>query len=254
MRDRYDIVCLSPHLDDAVLSCGGMLASEVRRGARILVVTIMAGDAPDGELGPLAMALATASRLKPETAMERRRREDAESCRRMGVDFAHWRFRECVCRPGKKANEWLYPTVADVFGKVDPSDAELTTALVEAMRELPPAARTLAPLGVGGHVDHRVVRDAGERAFGRTVLYYEDFPYAQRFGAVWRTLGNPFAWRPETVVLGEEDLQSKIEAVRAHVSQTAVMFHGDEGMVFMVRRYARRRGGERIWRRRTAGG
>ncbi|KAB2956573.1 MAG: PIG-L family deacetylase, partial [Thermoanaerobaculia bacterium] len=41
-----DLLVLSPHLDDAVLSCGGRIADEVARGRDVLVVTVFTADEP----------------------------------------------------------------------------------------------------------------------------------------------------------------------------------------------------------------
>ena len=41
---RYHAIYLAPHLDDAVLSCGGQIFERTARGENVLVVTVMAGD------------------------------------------------------------------------------------------------------------------------------------------------------------------------------------------------------------------
>ena len=58
MTDFYPHVYLSPHLDDAVLSCGGLIHRQVVAGQRPLVVTIFAGTPPvDVELSDFARFL-----------------------------------------------------------------------------------------------------------------------------------------------------------------------------------------------------
>jgi len=52
-----DWVFLSPHLDDAVLSCGGFIFELIQKGERVEICTICAGDPPPGELSPLAEML-----------------------------------------------------------------------------------------------------------------------------------------------------------------------------------------------------
>ena len=44
--EHYAALYLSPHLDDAALSCGGQIAQATRQGRRVLIVTVMAGDPP----------------------------------------------------------------------------------------------------------------------------------------------------------------------------------------------------------------
>jgi LmbE family N-acetylglucosaminyl deacetylase len=43
MSDFYAHVYLSPHLDDAVLSCGGLIHRQVRAGQPPLVITLFSG-------------------------------------------------------------------------------------------------------------------------------------------------------------------------------------------------------------------
>ena len=52
-----DHLYLSPHFDDAALSCGGQIATFTAAGQSVLVVTITGGDPPadaraDGEIAP----------------------------------------------------------------------------------------------------------------------------------------------------------------------------------------------------------
>ena len=43
------VIFISPHLDDAVLSCGGGIARLTCSGERVTVVTIFTGDQSPGE-------------------------------------------------------------------------------------------------------------------------------------------------------------------------------------------------------------
>ncbi|NJL96195.1 MAG: hypothetical protein HC915_21930 [Anaerolineae bacterium] len=38
---------IAPHLDDAVLSCGGLIRQLVAQGVPVMVQTVMAGDPPE---------------------------------------------------------------------------------------------------------------------------------------------------------------------------------------------------------------
>lgn len=63
------------------------------------------------------------------------------------------------------------------FGPEEEAEAD---AVAQALLSLSTAgADLLAPLALGGHIDHRVVRKAATKlAPGRTVFFYEDLPYA----------------------------------------------------------------------------
>src|SRR5690242_15250592 len=77
IHDGYDHIYLSPHLDDAVLSCGGAIARHTSAGARVLVVTLCtAAPPPDGPLSRFAQNHHLMWGLVPERAMAERERED----------------------------------------------------------------------------------------------------------------------------------------------------------------------------------
>lgn len=247
----YDAIYLSPHLDDGPLSCGGQIHRRVVRGERILMVTIFAGDVPGKPLSDFARHVLSLMELAPDGAMAVRRQEDRQAARELGdgVEVAHWDFPEAIYRRSASGRE-LYGSPAELFGRPDTEDGGLVDELEARFRSLPAAARVLAPLGVGAHVDHQLVRRAAERLDGHDLGFYEEFPYVRQFRAVSKALGRKSAWRRETVALGPEDLSARIRAIAAYPSQVKPLFRGDERMAQRVRRYCRKVGGERIWRRR----
>lgn len=171
-------VYLSPHLDDAIYSCGGLIARQIHEGHSITVLTVFAGDPPPGPLTPFAGELHERWQ-GGEAAMNLRRQEDLEACARLGAAALHMGLPEAIYRKGADG-EWLYPTEEAIFGQLDQADEALIGQLAEAIDEVSPAgAQVYAPVGFGGHVDHRLTRNAAER-LERPLWLYHDFPYAAR--------------------------------------------------------------------------
>lgn len=253
-RASYDAIYLSPHLDDAVLSCGAQIHRRTAAGEAVLVVTIGAGDEPPGEPSDLARTLHRAWRLdRPgsegeggEGVVARRRREDLAACDRLGADALHWDLLECIYRRERVTGQPLYGRFEDLFGTIGPSDRPTILAVAERMAELPEHRELLVPLGVGGHVDHRIARAAAEQRFGSDLLYYEEYPYSRRPKAVRRVVGG-VGWRSEPVPASEEAVAAKIEAVAAYRSQVRPLFGGPRRMRWKLRRF-HRKAGERLWR------
>jgi len=259
MSGGYDLVVLSPHLDDGVLSCGGRLAACADAGGRAAVVTLFAGDDPADPVNPLAVRLRRLWNLPSGRVIAARREEDREACRRLGVEAIAWRHAEALYRVAADGRP-LYRTIAALYGEPAGEETALVDTLAEEIAALPAAGRLLAPLGVGGHVDHRLARRAAE-ASGREVAFYEDFPYVEwkRFAlgrALGRTfpwpLGAPRDWRSETLALDEALLERRATAILAYASQAPALFRTEGRLRKQLRRAARRAGGERIWRRSTA--
>lgn len=249
---------LSPHLDDVALSCGGQIAQATRGGVAVDIVTVFAGDEP-GPGEPNASALVEKIydlwQLAPGEVMATRRLEDLAACRSLAARALHWELQEAIHRRSPLDGEALYPTLERLFGAIAAPEEGRIADLAQRFAALPgagEAARIVAPAGVGGHVDHRLVRAAAERAFGPALLYYEEFPYivwklwalrrAGVCGRDWTALRQPLA---------PADVAARIAAIACYASQVTPLFRTPERIARLVRRHVRRAHGERLWQRRA---
>lgn len=244
-----DALFLSPHLDDAVLSCGGRIAATVAAGGRVAVATFFTADEPETPPSALAADLRRWWRLPAGEVMRSRRAEDAAAVASLGAEPLHLDLPEAPYRLGSSGAP-LYATLASLYGEVAAADQATAVAAATArIRELPQARLVAAPLGVGGHVDHRVVRRAAE-ASGRALAYYEEFPYTEwKWFALRRALGGRAGWSAEVLALSPAQFESRVRAILAYGSQVPAMFRGEARLRKQLRRQLRRAGGERLWRR-----
>jgi LmbE family N-acetylglucosaminyl deacetylase len=156
------LLLVSPHLDDAVFSCGRLLSC--RPGS--VVATLFAGR-PPGVAAPNAWDAACGF-AAGDDVVAARRAEDAAALALLGATPA-----------------WLDFLDAQYDG-AEPA-AALAAALAGLIERVRPAA-VLAPLGLF-HSDHRRARDAAlaaRRGAGRAPAWYlyADLPYARMPGAV----------------------------------------------------------------------
>jgi hypothetical protein len=150
---RYDSLYLSPREGDALLSCAARLYADHGKGLSALVVSIFEGPAfrsgrtplpplPAAEV--LSLGLPPAGRRHPRHAT-----------------FASSRF--ATLEDDAVVRDKLARTLDDLKNRVRPR-------------------HVFAPLGAGGHVDHRIVGEAATTVFGaeagRNVFLYEDRPEA----------------------------------------------------------------------------
>lgn len=259
LRASYDAIYLSPHLDDAVLSCGGQIHRHVAAGKSVLVVTVAAADEPEPaeRHSPLARSLHRAWKLDrpPRFARKgggeagvvaRRRAEDRAACEVLGAHALHWDFPEAIYRADPATGEPRYRKLEELFGPLAPNDRPNVLEVAERLAALPAHRELYVPLGVGGHVDHRIVRRAAEQRFGSSLLYYEEWPYSRRRRDVRKVIRGA-GWRGRVVPVSAAGLEAKVEAVAAYTSQIAPLFGGRLRMRYRVRRDVRRAAGERIW-------
>ena len=229
---------LSPHLDDAALSCAGRMVGQVAAGERVRVVNVFAGIPDYSRLS----AYAERQHGKwgwPTDPVGSRRAEDERVLRGLGAEVKHWEYTDCIYRQVDGA--FVYTDHDEVFGSVNPAETALITRLAwrfSQLRQALPDAHFYAPLALGGHVDHRIVR-AGAMAIqrlGADVRFYEDFPYATQpdaLQAVQTELRGQ--WTSELTPI---DVEAKIRVIAGYASQLLAVFHDPTTMPQVVREYA----------------
>ncbi len=249
-------IYLSPHLDDAALSCGGLIATQARRGETVAVLTVFAASPPErAPLSAFARSLherwreAAPPGLDFADPLAVRRAEDRRALATLGptVRAIHHALPDCIYRAHPETGQPLYASEEAIFGAVHSADPARDD--LESAPPLPPGATLYAPLGVGGHVDHQLVREAmtGWLSSG-DVWYYEDFPYAAQPGALEAALVQHRGLTPELIPLSAGALEAKIEAVACYDSQISTFWQGAEAMGAALRHHAAHVGGERLWR------
>ena len=247
---------LSPHLDDAVLSCGGLICRQVHEGTRVLVVTIFAGTPPHAVLSPFAAEMHARWRITADPVAVRRE-EDRRAMEVLRADYVHLEYPDAIYR--SEVDSFRYVSDEDLFGSLHPSDAALVPSVAASIAGTCSLQDTMiyAPLAVGNHVDHQLGRDVVLTldVSPSQVVFYEDFPYAEDPGKVTKaveTLGagmlEPLPQQFDEVCLG-----AKTRAISAYRSQMATLFGTNVEMAIQVRDHARafapgQRFGERFWR------
>jgi LmbE family N-acetylglucosaminyl deacetylase len=213
-------------------------------------VTVFAGaPAPDAPLSPFAQEMHARWGLADPLAA--RREEDAAALALLGAEGVYWPYIDYIYRRTTEGR-FLCDGEEALFGEVHPAESALIAELAGRFRTLAQEqdGTIYAPLAVGHHVDHQVVRRAVEGLEG--VVYYEDYPYAAQSGALEAELEGE-QWRAEVVSLSQEALETKIAAIACYGSQLTSLEWADAAeMAEAVRAFAQQTGGgalvERYWR------
>ena len=162
------VVILSPHLDDAVMSIGAWIARAAALGRKIEVWTVFTG-------APPVERVRAEHRMFADYAL--RRAEDERALSRLGAIPRAVGLRERIWRDPPPGAVWkLFSTPADArdFVHLGPLQ-QLIAGLLDR-----PELQVYAPLGVGNHIDHVELALAAmhvllaRRAFTQ-LSFYEDF-------------------------------------------------------------------------------
>jgi LmbE family N-acetylglucosaminyl deacetylase len=236
-------IYLSPHFDDAVYSCGGLINAQARRGLSAEVWTVCSGDPPPGPLSPQAerMQREWGSGSAAET-VALRRGEDRKALGLVGAAGRSLGIPDCIYRRSAQGG-LLYPDRWS--GECNPLEAGLVAQLAAVLADLLlPEDELACPLAVGGHIDHRLTRDAAE-LLGRPLHYYPEVPYLfnypEEFAAATQGM------RADLHPVPQESLDAWLAGIAAYASQLGVQFQDEGRMRTLMREYWERQRGLQLW-------
>ena len=200
-------------------------------------------------------AVLTSERTEAAAAgdtMAQRRLEDERYAAFAEVSFVWLDLPDAVFRGYEGDDQLLGTPRAD-----DPAPVDL---LRREIARLEPS-RLYLPLGIGGHVDHQLARDAGIAllhdatawvmpgpAYADRIAFYEDFPYAwwEDFGRLEDMPPDALAGLPDGISLTAEFsdvgdvLERKIRGILLYESQIERLFDDKKAAAAAVRGYAAR--------------
>ncbi|MBX3184630.1 MAG: PIG-L family deacetylase [Polyangiaceae bacterium] len=171
---------VSPHLDDAALSCAGGMLRQARSGARVVVCSVF-----------------TRSGSARRDAV--RCGEDRRALEAAGIEPLYLGFMDAPARLGVK------PSFEQLVLRARLDRAlvrEVERAIAEAILRVRPS-QVYFPLGVGGHIDHRAVFAARPKRSG--ARFYVERPYG--FVPVLRALCGIAMGASSTVLSPDEVLR-----------------------------------------------
>jgi LmbE family N-acetylglucosaminyl deacetylase len=235
-------IYISPHLDDAALSAGGLIHEQTHSGIAVEMWTFMCGFPPEGELSPFAQALHKQwNTSSAEQTIRTRRAEDVNAAGILGAKAIHFDFLDCIYRRGKEG-EWLY---SDIYVPMHAGEADLPHRIADAIStRLQPEDVLVCQFAIGPHIDHLIVRNALE-LLGRQLQYDADIPYLFNFP---EQLPSKTAGMKENLhPVSEAGLQSWGDAVAAYESQLSMLFESPEKMRQAIVQYCNANGGVRLW-------
>lgn len=221
---------LSPHYDDVSISCGGTAALLAANDLAPEVAIIFAGGESTAPVTAFAAEQHLRWGLDEEGVNRGRQREESAAATMLGTVIRLLPFPDAIYRGDRYLND------DQLFGETAPDEDDLAGRISESLglSDAPdPEIRIYAPLGLGNHVDHQHVFNAGLAAAQRgwNVWFYEDLPYGLQLpshDARFRDL------EQQGVNMGVAALidvsaawRQKLDAIMCYASQLDVIFRHD---------------------------
>jgi glycosyltransferase involved in cell wall biosynthesis/LmbE family N-acetylglucosaminyl deacetylase len=195
IKDKKTCYFVSPHLDDAAFSAGGLISYLAKKTEVVVITVFTEARADKHSLSAIAYAKKCGfdvSEMKKFFAL--RKKEDKKLFESLGVSPIHLGFYDALWRKKKNINliekllscflkdfRYIYPThrLHVGKGKIFKDDLINLEKLQKRLKEVIGIGKNVyvfCPLGLGNHVDHIMVKTACTNTFVN-VLYWEDAPY-----------------------------------------------------------------------------
>ena len=182
MAKKPSYLFVSPHLDDAVLSCGGWI-SYLADKAEVTVASVFTNAHNSPSSLSIRRFLKECGYNDSEKLFADRRMEDKLANNLMGVKTIHLGFLDGLYRLKPQTipilsdilpdSRFVYPIFSWQLkrGKVSNHDKQLIDEVGRRVKNLiGPRTIIFAPAAVGYHLDHQIVRMACEQKFPETIF------------------------------------------------------------------------------------
>ncbi len=241
VANRKPCFFVSPHLDDAILSAGGLLTYLANK-TEVTVATVFTEAGSTSHTLSARQFLRQCQYTDANRLFADRRREDLEALGHIGVRAIHMGFSDALWRQRPRNSWWrrslagflpeataLYPTYRLHISKgvIHPDDGVLLEALKLRLKALVAGHEeyyVFCPQAIGSHTDHVIVHRVCEEAFPR-VIEWSDFPYNLK---VETKSDQAWAWN--------ENQDEKKHLILAYKTQVKPMF-GDAAVPIIPELY-----------------
>lgn len=180
---KFDAIFLSPHLDDAVLSCGHTIHSLTKKNKKSLVVTVFAASQTDFEnfSSDSQAFLKKSGNQSFSQLFTQRKKEDNQALKILGAQSLHLANIDAGFR-FSKSKESIYPSNRHVFGgKIHPKEQVFIRKLYQTFDSIltqhaHSKTQIFLPLAIGNHVDHHIIFNYFTH-LSHQYVFWEDVPY-----------------------------------------------------------------------------
>lgn len=160
-KSKYRAIIISPHLDDAVFSCGGVISQMVKEGP-VLVINIFTRYLSGMKFHGIVMG-------------DERHKEEQSVADFLGFESLNLDELDAIFRRKE------YQKISKIFYPPIPEDVNWLPSLREKIFSILAKLeyqQLYIPLGIGWHVDHILTNQVFEPMYGDPkLLFYEDTPY-----------------------------------------------------------------------------
>jgi LmbE family N-acetylglucosaminyl deacetylase len=207
-----NVLVISPHIDDAALSVGGIIHKGTRLGKSFTVLNIFS-----------RQEFQTGIRVPEECIHDIAAAEDEIAGRCLGYESINAGLKGAAERYNLPMNKFIGLEIGDIISSREFSkDAVTVKNILKQQLEQKEYHCIMSPMGIGGHLDHLIVSYAvhllitDNELDSKGLVYYEDLPYSMAFPWLIDKRSQPLFYGLEEKQLIDikGELTAKIAALR----------------------------------------
>lgn len=241
IKNKRTCIFISPHLDDAAFSIGGLLLELQKKKIKTKVVNVFtkAGNAP--YTISVKRFLKECGETDASKLFVKRIAEDKSALNSVSAKVVNLNFTDALWRKRKtgqiiKLLSNLVPELIYTYpifrltiarGLISKNDKGLSSSLEEKLKALHlDNSIVFCPIGIGLHVDHLIVRDICKKVFTK-VVYWADYPYLKT-----ASVNKQFVKSKNLkTYIFKIDRTKKSNLVNMYKSQTKAIFHTENEII-----------------------
>lgn len=188
INSNTNFIFISPHLDDAIFSCGGLIDILYKKGKNISIVNIFTKASKKPYTISIKKFLHSCGYSDADKLYKDRIKEDKAVAKLVNAKVLNLNFTDALWR--RKDSNWPIPEFNYVYpifrlsiarGLISRYDTSLIKEIENKLLNLINENKKtviLCPSGIGNHTDHLITRNIVNKIF-KNVIFWEDYPYSK---------------------------------------------------------------------------
>lgn len=188
IKNNTNFVFVSPHLDDAIFSAGGLIDKINKRRKKITILNTFTKASKPPYTISIKKFLKSCGYVSADDLFKARIKEDLVAARMVKAKVINLGFTDALWR--QKGTRWILPELNYVYpifrlsiakGHISKHDNIVIKKLEKKIKQSISQRKgtvIFAPLAIGNHTDHLIVRNIISKSF-KDVIYWEDYPYVK---------------------------------------------------------------------------
>src|SRR3989344_2696879 len=241
LTKKIPVVFLSPHMDDAILSCGALITN-LNKKTEIKIINVFTTVSEKLETKFARKFVAACGYKDSQKLFKDRKREEKKLFNKLGLKSTYLDFIDAAWRKKPESTSvkiasiinpefiHIYSKEVAVFsGIVSRIDKDTMIRVERKLLKLVGKIKAVifCPIGRGRHVDHIIIREICRKNF-KNVVYWSDFPYSINsqvdIDFIKKNSLSSFSW--------DKNLENKEKLIREYKTQFNSLF--PSGIILLI--------------------